>query len=193
MTTMHVSTLLFTDALQHMPEWSHSKPSRNSTLPSLGWPAHSHCWLLGCHCPLQPDRALGHRDSEQQSDYFYWIGKCSSFCSLPQCSSVFPAFGSPFASGRWGRAQTRWCCCHCSRVMLSRRSGQSWSSALSLSHAGASQWAPLSTPLWGLGHGPKAQVSKPLHPFEAHRLKHPSFRELFIPFIIIYSLYFIII
>lgn len=59
-------------------------------------------------------------------------------------------------------------------------SGQSWSSAPSRSHAGASQWAPLSTHLWGLGHVPKAQVSKPIYPPEALMLEHPSFRGLFI-------------
>lgn len=169
MIKMHVRTSLITNALQHVSEWSHSKSSRNTilTIPSSFLTAVLSPPLCSSHVPplgLQKGaaatvlcslRALGHTGSKQQHG-FYWVGKRPSFCSLPQCSSASQAFGFPSASGRWGRAQTRWCCCHCSHGMQSRTSGQSWSSAPSLSHAGASQWAPLSTHLWGLAHGPKS-------------------------------------
>lgn len=189
-----------TDALQHMPRWRHSKCSRNTMLTTLRCTAHSHSWLLGsplhsapcdsmslplacrssCHCPLQPESALGHRDSKTGIFLLDW--KMLQLLSLPQCSSVFQAFDFPFASGRWGRAQTRWCCCHCSHVMLSRTSGQWWGSALSQSHAGASQWAPLSTHLWGLGHAQKHRWA--IHSIHLRQtnwpmLNYPSLRAWF--------------
>lgn len=68
-----------------------------------------------------------------------WVSLTGPSFPLPECSTAFPASGSPFVSGRWVTPQTRWC--HCSSLGETSRTSRQW---LSLgrghSRAGVSPW-----------------------------------------------------